>query len=209
MLARLVPKWGANFVYQSVTEGAMGARIAVVMGGAILLFAGVGVAADLMPNEELGKSIFFDEYLSSNANQACASCHDPAAGWTGPLSDINAHGGVYEGSIEGRFGNRKPPSAAYATPSPILHFETDHKEALFIGGNFWDGRATGEKLGNPAADQAQGPFLNPLEQALQSPAEVVNRICASAYNDLFTQVRLETTDTSGLEGMLESVLRFG
>jgi len=27
---------------------------------------------------------------------------------------------------------------------------------MFVGGNFWDGRATGEKLGNPATDQAQG-----------------------------------------------------
>ena len=48
---------------------------------------------------------------------------------------------------------------------------------MFIGGNFWDGRATGEKLGNPAADQAQGPFLNPVEQALPDPACVVYRVC--------------------------------
>ena len=48
---------------------------------------------------------------------------------------------------------------------------------MFIGGNFWDGRATGEKLGNPAADQAQGPFLNPVEQALTDPACVVYRVC--------------------------------
>jgi cytochrome c peroxidase len=166
----------------------MSARNALVMGGAIFLFAGVGVSADLTPNEELGKSIFFDQNLSSETNLACVSCHGPAAGWTGPLSDINAHGAVYEGSIEGRFGNRKPPSAAYATLSPIFHFEIDHKEALFIGGNFWDGRATGEKLGNPAADQAQGPFLNPLEQALPDADAVVTRICGSTYSDLFTQV---------------------
>jgi cytochrome c peroxidase len=114
----------------------------------------------LTDNEQLGKSIFFDQNLSKNQNQSCAVCHAPEVGWTGPLSDINADGAVYEGSILGRFGNRKPPSSAYATPSPILHFVIEKKEALFIGGNFWDGRATGEKLGNPAADQAQGPFLN-------------------------------------------------
>ena len=115
--------------------------------------------------EELGKSIFFDENLSINGNQSCASCHGPEVGWTGPLSETNEHGAVYEGSIAGRFGDRKPPSAAYATLSPIFHQD---KQGLFIGGNFWDGRATGEKLGNPAADQAQGPFLNPVEQALAS-----------------------------------------
>jgi cytochrome c peroxidase len=49
-----------------------------------------------------------------------------------------------------------------------------------VGGNFWDGRATGEKLGNPAADQAQGPFLNPKEQALPDSACVVYRVCTAA-----------------------------
>jgi cytochrome c peroxidase len=81
---------------------------------------------------------------------------------------------VYEGSVPGRFGNRKPPSAAYATLSPIFHQD---KKGLFVGGNFWDGRATGELLGNPAADQAQGPFLNPAEQALPDSACVVWRVC--------------------------------
>ena len=142
----------------------------------------------LTPIEQLGKFIFFDQNLSANKNQACAVCHAPESGWTGPESFTNAGGAVYEGSIPGRFGNRKPPSSAYATPSPILHFVIEKKEALFIGGNFWDGRATGEKLGNPAADQAQGPFLNPLEQALAAPTDVVESVCSSSYGDLFRKV---------------------
>jgi cytochrome c peroxidase len=152
---------------------------------AFAISSGPAVAEDLTDEELLGKFIFFDTDLSINGNQSCAACHGPAAGWTGPETDINAGGAVYEGSIAGRFGNRKPPSSAYATPSPILHFVIEKKEALFIGGNFWDGRATGEKLGNPAADQAQGPFLNPLEQALATPADVVGRVCASTHGDLF------------------------
>lgn len=141
-------------------------------------------AATLSPQEQLGKDIFFDTDLSVNGNQSCAACHASQSGWTGPDAAVNAHGAVYEGSIAGRFGNRKPPSSAYATQSPILHVTRD----LFVGGNFWDGRATGERLGNPAADQAQGPFLNPLEQALGSAADVTGRICASAYAELFRQV---------------------
>jgi cytochrome c peroxidase len=137
----------------------------------------VGADPQLTPNEELGKSIFFDVNLSINQNQACADCHGPEAGWTGPNSAINAGGSVYEGSIPGRFGDRKPPSAAYATLSPIFYMD---KSGLFVGGNFWDGRATGEKLGNPAADQAQGPFLNPKEQALPDSACVVYRVCNPA-----------------------------
>jgi len=144
----------------------------------LLLVAFVGTVAaqepTLTPEQQLGKSIFFDTNLSINQNQSCATCHAPEWGWTGTLSDINAHGAVYEGSILGRFGDRKPPSAAYATLSPI--FGAD-KKGLFVGGNFWDGRATGEVLGNPAADQALGPFLNHVEQALPDSACVVYRVC--------------------------------
>jgi len=134
----------------------------------------------LSPSEQLGKSVFMDENLSLYANQSCASCHAMEAGWTGPLSDINQYGAVYEGSNAGHFGNRKPPSAAYATQSPVFAF---HRQGggLFIGGNFWNGRATGEKLGNPAADQAQGPFLNPAEQALPDDACVVYFVCNADY----------------------------
>jgi cytochrome c peroxidase len=145
-------------------------------------------AQTLTPQQELGKKIFFDENLSINNNQSCAACHAPGSGWTGPDAAINAGGAVYEGSIPGRFGDRKPPSSAYATPSPILHYVIQKKEALFIGGNFWDGRATGERLGSPAAEQALGPFLNPLEQALNSPADVIGKICTSTYSTLFLQV---------------------
>jgi cytochrome c peroxidase len=153
---------------------------------AAFLWSGPSLA--LTETEQLGKSIFFDDDLSINNNQSCAACHAPEVGWTGPLSDVNAGGAVYEGSILGRFGNRKPPSSAYATPSPILHFVFEKKEALFIGGNFWDGRATGEKLGNPAADQAQGPFLNGAEQALPDNACVVYRVCTASYPVTFTDV---------------------
>ena len=55
----------------------------------------------------------------------------------------------------------------------------DPATGFFVGGNFWDGRATGEKLGNPAADQAQGPFLNPVEQGLPDAACVVYQACTS------------------------------
>jgi cytochrome c peroxidase len=158
----------------------------------IVLLIGVLSAAfvqaseqELSSVEQLGEAIFFDEDLSINQNQSCASCHGPEVGWTGPLTDTNAGGAVYEGSIADSFGDRKPPSAAYATLSPIFHVD---KKGLWIGGNFWDGRATGEKLGNPAADQAQGPFINPVEQALPDSACVVYRVTQGSYAALFFEV---------------------
>ena len=162
--------------------------ISIASVSAVLLLGwGPGVSAEssLTDSQALGKSLFFDENLSLNNNQSCATCHDPAAGWVGATEDINAHGSVYEGSIPGAFGDRKPPSAAYATQSPILHVD---RKGTFVGGNFWDGRATGEKLGNPAADQAQGPFLNPKEQALPDSACVVYRACRADYADLIGEV---------------------
>ena len=164
--------------------------VLVACSAATLLLAGAGSSRaldleGLTPMEELGALIFFDETLSIRQNQACASCHVPEVGWVGEDSDVNLGGSVYEGSRRNKFGNRKPPSSAYATQSPVFYLD----DVLgFTGGNFWDGRATGWKLGNPAADQAQGPFLNPVEQALPDAACVVNRVCEGDYGDLFRKV---------------------
>jgi len=140
--------------------------------------------SSLTPIERLGEALFFDKHLSSPPNEACASCHAPSAGWTGPVAGINKISAVYPGAQHQRFGNRKPPSAAYATTSPLLHAD----DCDFTGGNFWDGRATGFVLGNPAADQAMGPFLNPVEQNNASEQEVCEKVAESSYAALFLLV---------------------
>ncbi len=140
----------------------------------------------LTPIEQLGKLIFFDTTLSEPSGQACADCHAPEVGFTGPLIEINSNGSVYEGANPGLFGNRKPPSAAYAGYSPALHY--DEAEDVWIGGLFWDGRATGWELGSPLAEQAQGPFLNALEQSLPHAVGVCNRIEEGDYAEFFEEV---------------------
>lgn len=153
---------------------------------ASLLITAVANADSLQDIEQLGKAIFFDHRLSSPPGQACVSCHAPDAGWTSNRADIHAGGAVHPGAVIDRFSNRKPPSVAYATLSPNLHY--DEKEGLFIGGNFWDGRATGWLLGNPAADQAQMPFLNPVEHNNPDPQAVINKVCEGDYGNLFREV---------------------
>jgi cytochrome c peroxidase len=139
----------------------------------------------LTPQEELGKKLFFDAGLSTPPGQSCAACHGPEVGFTGPDERANIPGGVYEGAFHGRFGNRKPPSAAYAGWSPVL----GHTEGgTFTGGMFWDGRAAGFILGDPLAEQALGPFLNPLEQNMPDKAEIVRRVKASSYAALFEEI---------------------
>lgn len=136
----------------------------------------------------LGEKLFFDERLSDPEGQSCATCHGPEVGWTGPDEEVNKTGGVYPGALHQRFGNRKPNSSAYATLSPVFHTFLEDGIIKFEGGNFWDGRATGAVLGNPAADQAQGPFLNPVEQNIASAGIIIEKVCASDYASLFKKV---------------------
>lgn len=166
----------------------------------------LGQMTILTPEEQLGKSLFFDKISEPNS-MSCATCHAPEVGFTGPIGGINAHGAVYRGAVPQRFGNRKPPSAAYATFAPIFHY--DDAEGLFIGGNFWDGRATGEVLGNPAADQALGPFLNPVEQNNPSKQAVLEKVAASSYAHLWEEVWGEPLEYDTPENINKNYDRVG
>jgi cytochrome c peroxidase len=132
----------------------------------------------------LGQLIFDDTRLSVNGNQACKSCHEPSQGFSAALASATTLGGVVEGSVAGRFGDRRPPTAAYVTDAP--NFSLSGGGAT--GGMFWDGRATGAILGNAAADQALGPFLNPVEQAVPDKACVIYWIRTGTYAAAFKSV---------------------
>jgi cytochrome c peroxidase len=135
--------------------------------------------------ERLGEALFFDTNLSTPPGQSCAACHAPGTGFTGPDPQINAGGAVYQGAVRNRFGDRKPPTVAYAD-APVLAY--DEFTQSWIGGSFWDGRATGWTLGDPLAEQAMGPFLNPLEQHMPGSKQVVLRVAKSSYANLFREV---------------------
>jgi cytochrome c peroxidase len=133
--------------------------------------------SNLTKKEKLGKNLFFDNRLSSPAGQSCASCHSPGSGFNG-VGDANLT--IYEGAVVGKFGNRNPPTAAYASFSPERFWnETD---GLWIGGQFWDGRR------NTVKEQAKDPFTNPVEMNNKSAAEVVAKVILSNYVGLFTEV---------------------
>jgi len=159
--------------------------LTVLLLASVRLGAAQKPRAKLSPLEELGKRLFFDKNLSSPPGQACAACHGLSVGFTGPDERVNQTGGVYEGAVKGRFGNRKPPASAYAGDSPKLHQE---KDGGFVGGMFWDGRATGETLGDPLAEQALGPFLNLLEQNMPDKKSLLLVVKKTDYADLFERV---------------------
>jgi len=153
--------------------------------------------ANFTDKQWLGKQLFFDTNLSEPAGLACAGCHAPQVGWTGPDAVTDLGGAAYEGAVKGRFGNSKPPSSAYGGDSPILHLDATNG---WTGGMFWDGRATGLTLGDPLAEQAIGPFLNPLEQNNASAEVVVEKVKQSKYANLFMEVwgthAFEDTETA-------------
>src|SRR3979411_2290388 len=136
--------------------------------------------------ELLGKLILYDKQLSVYRNEACTFCHMPATGFTGPVSELNRSTAAYLGSVRTRFSDRKPQSHAYAPLSPVLHYHRGQGD--LVGGNFWDMRATGRRLGNPAAEQAQGPPTNPVEMGLPDIACAVYRASQRPYRVLFENV---------------------
>jgi len=146
--------------------------------------------------ETLGKLEIFDPNLSVNKNLACSYCHDPAAGYGNGVPILSVFtGGSNPGSVpitvpgaypNNRIAKRNPQSYVYASYFPPLHY--NQSQADFYGGNFWDGRATGYKLQNSAAEQAQDPPLDPEEMANPDSACVVWKLSQSNYKFFFEVV---------------------
>jgi cytochrome c peroxidase len=108
--------------------------------------------------EQLGKDLLYDHTLSDPPGYACAQCHVPQTGYTGPSSAVNQNDGPQPGVRPGRFGRRRPQTYTYATLSPEGPY-FDNVAGAWIGGNFWDGRAP------DSAAQALDPLVDPNEMA--------------------------------------------
>lgn len=143
-------------------------------------------AQTLTAEQALGKSLFFDASLSKTGNQSCGSCHAPSRAFTDPDFQFPTSAG----DDPTLFGNRNTPSAMYAAYSPI--FSYDEAEGLWVGGQFWDGRAA------TLEDQAKGPFLNPVEMANDSRASVISKLAsganASAFSSLYGDTIFDNVD---------------
>lgn len=85
----------------------------------------------------LGEKLFNDPRLSLSNEISCASCHQPAKGYSNGASVAVGH--------EGAKGNRNSPTL----------WNLDGAKKLF-----WDGRA------NSLEEQALGPVANPVEMAM-------------------------------------------
>lgn len=129
----------------------------------------------LSAQAELGRKIFADTSLSASGQQACASCHDPENGHA-PSNALAAQMGGADMTLQ---GGRNSPSIRYLQTNTAFYFAADGTPT---GGFFWDGRAASLK------DQAKGPFLNPVEMANTSVADVVAKLAATSYAAEFKTV---------------------
>jgi cytochrome c peroxidase len=167
-------------------------RIKILLISSALTCCSQGSASNKIVYEQsLGAQLFKDKNLSLNKTQSCSSCHslsvlqgasaplDRARGFVDPDNAKNGST-VSKGAVSGRFGKLNAPSISYAAHSPFFHW--DEKEGLYIGGQFWNGRA------NTLAEQAKQPFLNPDEMAMPNKWAVVSRVTEkSSYRKLFKQ----------------------
>ena len=164
---------------------------------------------------DLGKFFFFDSRLSTPRNkQACASCHEPAVGWTLPLSNINATTVGAPGAQPGAQGGRRPQNNAYVQGF-LGQYTPGALGPVTTGGAFWDGRAEGcgastnnpdcqvgdgrvsetitpDDVGGlhtqflgPVADQALNPTSRPGVEQNTREKTVCQMVKTGRYADLF------------------------
>lgn len=158
-------------------------------------------AVPLTPEQQLGEALFKDKNLSFNHNQSCETCHSLSPipslkgvqgivpGFADP-SNVKGISPISVGSIPRTTGTLNAPTIAYASYSP--EFGWDEDEQIYVGGQFWNGRATN------LVEQAKKPFLNPVEMAMLDELDVVNRIKANPkyIRDFQKIYQLNISDTT-------------
>ena len=136
--------------------------------------------------ETLGELMLYDRNISPNKNEACASCHMPYAGFSGPIPSVNLTIVAFPGTAHFRAGKRTAQRHPYSPFFPVLQY--NQVQGLFFGGNFFDSRATGYRLRIPDAEQAQGPPVDHVEMGLPDTACVAFRLSQAVYRPLFEEV---------------------
>jgi cytochrome c peroxidase len=134
----------------------------------------------------LGGLLNYDETMSPFNNEACAFCHMPYAGFSGPIPSVNLTMVAYPGSYRYRAAKRTAQRYTYSPYFPVLSF--NQGQNLFFGGNFWDGRATGYKLQSADSEQAQHRPVDPLEMGNPDTACIAFKISQAPYRPLFELV---------------------
>jgi cytochrome c peroxidase len=134
----------------------------------------------------LGKILNYDQNMSPFKDTACAFCHLPYAGFSGPIPSVNLTMIAYPGTYHYRANKRTAMRYTYSPNFPVLEF--NNEQGLFFGGNFWDARATGYKIQSPDSEQAQHPPVDTGEMGFPDTACIALRLQTAQYRPLFEAV---------------------
>jgi cytochrome c peroxidase len=143
---------------------------------------GTGTAAI----EVVGELMNFDRNISPFKDIACASCHMPYVGFSGPIPSVNLTMIAYPGTFHFRAGKRTAQRYTYAPFFPVLQY--NQVQGAFFGGNFWDSRATGYLLRNADAEQAQHPPVDTQEMGNPDTACIAFKLQKARYRSLIEAI---------------------
>jgi cytochrome c peroxidase len=129
---------------------------------------------------QLGKLLFSDPIISKNQTQSCATCHNINHAFIDNRNN-NFNKAFSLGDDGISFTNRNTPTLSYALFSPNFHF--NNKSNSYIGGFFYDGRASDLKY------QAKEPILNKKEMNIPSKEFLIKRLEKNPfYNKMFKDI---------------------
>lgn len=130
------------------------------------------------PKVDLGRMLYFDKRLSVDDTVSCATCHDPAKGWS--------NGEAVATGVRGQKGGRSAPTVLN---SGYSYFQ------------FWDGRA------NQLEGQALGPIENSIEMdmPLKNAVAKLNKI--EGYRQAFQEAFGTDVTSDGIAKAIASFER--
>lgn len=128
---------------------------------------------------ELGKFLFFEPRISSSGVISCATCHNPALGWSDRIPRATGH--------DGQIGERNTPT--------VLN-------SGFLGSQFWDGREP------DLEGQALGPIEADVEMAMDLDQALERLTEFDLYHDMFAAAYPNDEDPINADNLAKAIASF-
>ena len=163
-VAALVVSTGAAWLMTSGDEAVSAGSPVLPVGKPVTIKTPLGLPPVPVPSDNpltaeaisLGRLLYYDPALSVDGTVACATCHNPALGFTDNK--------VLSNGVQGKTGTRNAPTVV---------------NSAYYTSQFWDGRAATLEA------QAAGPMANPVEMAHTLPGVVEHLQKDATYRDEF------------------------
>ncbi|PAU79350.1 cytochrome-c peroxidase [Halomonas salipaludis] len=128
---------------------------------------------------DLGNMLFFEPRISASGVISCATCHNPALGWSDRIPRATGH--------DGQIGERNTPT--------VLN-------AGFLESQFWDGREP------DLEGQALGPIEADIEMAMQLEHAIERLTEFSLYQEKFAAAYPDDDDPISTDNLAKALASF-